>query len=175
MGGAEGKRGYLVQTIVALADALSSDDEWVRVSLEPGGDQEHIDSLWEYADHSDGVQVRSSAPKLTVGGVKRWAEELARKDAAKPSRSRLVLILVGPCCPDIETLGSWAGVEVPPPRGLHVDRLFAEAACALHKYLRARDSFQGVTPKKCAWLALFSATWNSFKNWYCAIALFLPF
>ena len=51
MGGKEGNRGYLVQTIVALLESLD-DDSWNTVTIEPGHDSEFIDVLWDACSHA---------------------------------------------------------------------------------------------------------------------------
>ena len=50
-------RGYLVQTIIALLDAIG-EDNWDSVTLEPGHDSEKFDLLW---NRPDGTTARRIA------------------------------------------------------------------------------------------------------------------
>lgn len=47
MGGQAAIRGYLLQTLVAVLDVLSTDD-WLSVQLEPKDRSQNVDILWGY-------------------------------------------------------------------------------------------------------------------------------
>jgi hypothetical protein len=69
MSGQAGMRGYLVQTIVCLLDALE-ELNWSTVTLEPNEASEKVDILWRYADgRTKAVQVKSSRKQIREGQV----------------------------------------------------------------------------------------------------------
>jgi hypothetical protein len=49
-GGDVALRGFLVQTLIALLEALNDDPPWTNVTLEPKLDSEKVDILWAYRD-----------------------------------------------------------------------------------------------------------------------------
>lgn len=52
MGGNSGIRGYLIQTIICVLDALEEDNLWTSVTLEPLDESEKVDIKWIYPDLS---------------------------------------------------------------------------------------------------------------------------
>ena len=73
-GGPVAIRGYLVQTLVALLEALDADKDWISVTLEPPDHvSEKIDILWQYPGKIKAVQVKSSINPFEDADVKQWA------------------------------------------------------------------------------------------------------
>jgi hypothetical protein len=55
-GGQVAIRGYLVQTLIALLDALDDDRPWDSVTLEPKVTSDKVDILWRYQDSTTAVR-----------------------------------------------------------------------------------------------------------------------
>jgi len=90
LSGATGLRGYLVQALIGLLDALK-DDEWVSVTLEPDVVSEKIDLLWHYENGATrACQVKSSQNQISLPDAKRWALDL--KVATKADAYELQLL-----------------------------------------------------------------------------------
>jgi hypothetical protein len=78
-GGDVALRGFLVQTLIALLEALKDDPPWTSVTLEPNLDSEKVDILWVYQDGTKkAVQVKSSKNPFSPTQVKQWAGELQK-------------------------------------------------------------------------------------------------
>ncbi|MDE1206026.1 hypothetical protein [Tenacibaculum larymnensis] len=93
MGGQEGLRGYIIQTIVAVIESLDDRESWEKVTLEPNEKLEKVDILWNYANNKNiAVQVKSSKNNIEFSNASKWIEEL-KKDM--PSASEYQLYLVG--------------------------------------------------------------------------------
>ncbi|CAD0220127.1 MULTISPECIES: hypothetical protein [Planktothrix] len=91
MSGRESIRGYLVQTLIALFEAMS-DKEWVSIRLEPGGDEEKADLIFYLSDNRKrAIQVKSTAKSFQKAEIERYASALENSVAADEYR----LILVG--------------------------------------------------------------------------------
>jgi len=66
MGGRSAVRGFILQTMVTLLDALSEDNLWVSVEIEPNVESEKVDVLWYHRDGSKkAVQVKSSENQIS--------------------------------------------------------------------------------------------------------------
>ena len=59
-GGQGAIRGFQVQTLIALLEALDKGRPWTDVTLEPNVDSEKVDVLWQSPGRTDAVQVKSS-------------------------------------------------------------------------------------------------------------------
>jgi hypothetical protein len=59
-GGQPAIRGYLIQTLTALLEALDDQQPWTSVTLEPNLESHKVDILWQYPDRTKAVQVKSS-------------------------------------------------------------------------------------------------------------------
>lgn len=91
MSGRESIRGYLVQALIALFEAMS-DEEWVSIRLEPGGDNEKADLIFDLRDNRKrAIQVKSTAKSFQKADIERYAKALENSVAADEYR----LILVG--------------------------------------------------------------------------------
>ncbi|MGG3124106.1 hypothetical protein ABEP18_26315 [Priestia megaterium] len=91
MGGREGGRGYLYQSIATLLGSLS-DDEWKYVEVEVESDNDKIDIQWEYNDGKKTVvQVKSSQNNIPKGSMIKWLKDLT-EDAPEADQFQLFLI-----------------------------------------------------------------------------------
>jgi hypothetical protein len=133
MNGRASARGYLLQAIICLLDALQNDSRWESLSLEPHLDSEKVDIVWYYPE-SDEVrvtQVKSSQNQINIPHAKRWAKEL--EDSIQATNYELILI--GPCSQGVIDLAKVGRVNVPVPRVLDVKSLIEQAAHRLGGYL----------------------------------------
>jgi hypothetical protein len=135
VGGQDGSRGYLVQSIVALLESLN-DETWEQVSIEPDVASQKVDILWEGRCGDRAVQVKSSINQIGKADVERWASEL--KSGA--SADHHALILVGPCSQSVVEMQSFDGVAIPRPKNADITGLLSEAAHLLDKFLESQWS-----------------------------------
>lgn len=80
MGGSDAIRGFMVQALVCLLDALRHDKEWQSLTLEPNRGNTQADFVWHSAGGDHMVQVKSSF-KFTVASVRAAAEQLESVEA----------------------------------------------------------------------------------------------
>ncbi len=94
MGGNAGIRGYIIQTIICLLDALELDNDWISVTLEPLDESEKVDIRWKYSnDIIKLTQVKSSENIIGLAAAKKWCDELKEHS---PNASQYELSLIGP-------------------------------------------------------------------------------
>jgi tetratricopeptide (TPR) repeat protein len=133
-GGRAAIRGYLVQTLVALLEALDSDRDWLSVTLEPDHLSEKIDILWQYTGKIKAVQVKSSVNPFTDAAVKKWARDLETSRGA----DEYLLILVGtPSKPAVAKARCLGKVAVPAPKTLDLTAFRQQAAHLLDRFMAA--------------------------------------
>lgn len=137
-GGPAAIRGYLVQTLVALLEALD-EPEWISVTLEPDHASAKTDIFWEYKERTKAVQVKSSVNPFKKADVQRWAGELA----ASRSADEYELILVGEAGSAVRKLGRVGKVQVPPPKTLDLDASIERAAHRLDRFLESQKLPRG--------------------------------
>ncbi|APZ92238.1 ATP-binding protein [Fuerstiella marisgermanici] len=134
MSGRDGNRGYLVQTVIALLEALQSVD-WHTVTLEPSHQSEKIDILRQGSAGTKATQVKSSIRQITKPNAERWAKEL--DDGA--SADVLELVLVGSCSQSVLAVGEIGRVRVPRAKNLDWKGLLREAAHLLDVFLHMEN------------------------------------
>jgi len=92
MSGQTGGRGYLVQALVAVLDALKRDD-WALVEIEPNHADEKVDIRWSDGDTIVRVtQVKSSERAIQRADAIRWLSDLIN---GTPDVDEYELILLG--------------------------------------------------------------------------------
>jgi hypothetical protein len=129
--GRDGNRGYLVQTVIALLDALQSTD-WHTITLEPKHESEKVDILFEGVAVSTRMQVKSSSRQIGKRDVRRWAKELEENVVD----DGLELVLVGSCSQSVLSLREIGRVQVRPAKNLDWKGLLREAAHLLDVFLQ---------------------------------------
>ncbi len=134
MSGKAGGRGYLIQALISLLDALTNDSEWTSITLEPNLSSDKVDILWQYPARRKVTQVKSSQNTISVPDVKTWAEELEASTTADEYEIRLI----GPVSQGVTTLAFLGKVRVPTPQPLNLDGLVHQAAHQLDRYLQSR-------------------------------------
>jgi hypothetical protein len=110
-GGQTAIRGYPVQTLIGLLEALDDRRAWVSVTLEPSVDSEKVDILWEYGNgKKKAVQVKSSQNPFSKSDVEHWARKLEKWLEA----NEYEMVLVGtPGSPSVAKKRSVGKVAVP--------------------------------------------------------------
>src|SRR5947209_2898848 len=134
MSGQAGGRGYLIQALISVLDALTNDSEWKSITLEPNLSSDKVDILWQYPVRRKVVQVKSSQNTISVPDVKTWAGELEASTTADEYELRLI----GPVSQGVTTLASHGKVQVPAPQPLNLEGLVHQAAHQLDHYLQSR-------------------------------------
>ena len=130
MGGKDGIRGYLIQSVIALLESLD-DPAWLKITIESDSESEKVDIHWERPNSKRVVQVKSSKNQIGKTDVEKWATDLKSNSSA----DEYELFLVGPCAQSVVEMGAFDGVRIPPPRVLDIDGLLGQAAHLLDKLL----------------------------------------
>jgi tetratricopeptide (TPR) repeat protein len=140
MGGQAGARGYLVQTITCLLQALR-DNTWLTLELEPNKEIEQVDIRWTYANgRKKVIQIKSSQNQIGSKDVEKWAAELEQTQA-----DDYELQLLGPCSQPVIDRPLVGKVRVPTPYPLDLEILLQAAAHCLDEYLQSID-VSGIAP-----------------------------
>lgn len=132
MSGNAGIRGYIVQTIISVLDALSDDATWSSVTLEPTDESEKVDIRWRYPDGTmKAVQVKSSQNTISKRAVTKWCREL--KSSAT---SATTFEFVGIGIPEAKLTGTTEiqGVNIKPFKNLDMPGLIDQASTKIDKY-----------------------------------------
>ena len=134
MGGREAIRGFAIQTLVALLDAVAIDQNWTAVTIEPDSSNDKVDIRWRYPDKVRVVQVKSSKNVIGTAEVKKWADDL--KEAGRADCFELKL--AGPVVKDLFKTNTFNGVLVPTPSSISLFDLIEQAVTKLDKYLSSK-------------------------------------
>ncbi|PJO48112.1 hypothetical protein [Brucella pituitosa] len=134
MGGREAIRGFAIQTLVCLLDAVALDNTWIAVTLEPDSSNDKVDILWQYADHIKFVQVKSSKNVIGKSDVEGWAEDLKKSGRALIYELRLA----GPVAAGVFNTNVFNDVQVPTPSSISLLDLTEQAVTKLDKYLTSK-------------------------------------
>lgn len=134
MGGREAVRGFGIQTLICLLDALKQNADWVAVTIEPDTDHDKVDILWELnGKKRRAVQVKSSQNPIGRGSIEGWCAELKQEVA-----DEYELRLAGPLKTGALS-GNFAGVEVPTPTSILLSDLSDQAVTMLDRYLENQN------------------------------------
>jgi len=118
MSGSHGIRGYILQAMIAVFEALDDEHDWEFIVNEPDDISEKIDILWFFDDGKTlAVQVKSSQNKINKNDVTKWANELQKAYKADDYK----LSLLGPCSMSVIKLGEINSVKIPPPKNIDID------------------------------------------------------
>lgn len=140
MGGREALRGFAIQTLSVLLDALTAaDDDWETVTIEPESANDKVDVLWKFTGGgSKAQQVKSSQNQISKAMAQSWARDLK----ASRSADEYQLILAGPVAQTVINQRNFEGVDVPPPLALDTLALLDQAVTKIDRYMGQ----QGVGP-----------------------------
>ncbi|ALC52857.1 hypothetical protein ACN91_15095 [Bacillus cereus] len=90
MGGKEGSRGYLYQSIATVMGTVL-DNKWKAVEVEPDTNNDKVDILWLYENKKKVVQVKSSENNISKADIIRWLKQLI-EDVSDAEEYKLMLI-----------------------------------------------------------------------------------
>jgi hypothetical protein len=135
MSGQAGGRGYLVQGVISVLDALADGHDWVWVAVDPNVGLDKVDILWQYPTRRKVVQVKSSQNRISVSDLKEWATELEKSITADEYEIRLI----GPVSDEVPKLGEHGKVKIAVPEALNLDALQWQAAHLLYRYMHSKN------------------------------------
>lgn len=163
MGGSDGLRGYMVQTMILLLDAVNGRDDWIAITPEPEHVSEKFDLLWELeVGRSKATQVKSSRNRINLSDAKEWANSLKSKGGA----DEFELVLVGPVSEQLASTTDLDGVRVPTPKNWDPGGMLKQAAHGIDEF---RDRRGWVPLRPPARLAIaeslaVSLSWDSIRS-----------
>jgi hypothetical protein len=132
MSGNAGIRGYLIQTIICVLDALEKDNNWVSVTLEPMDESEKVDIRWRYSNDITKVcQVKSSQNIIRKSAAKKWCQEL---ESNSPDAKEYELILVGTPEESLLQTSKIGNTDIPAPKPLDTQILIDVASNKIDSY-----------------------------------------
>jgi len=132
MGGNAGIRGYLVQTIICVLDALEEDNAWTSVTLEPLDESEKVDIRWRYSDNRIKLcQVKSSQNVIRLSKAKKWCEEI---ETESPDANSYELIIVGHPEEKLLTTDVIGNVQIVGFKSINTDDLIDQASTKIDLY-----------------------------------------
>ena len=134
MSGQDAIRGFAVQTLVCLLDALrTGGPRWQTVTIEPDIAGDKVDLYWQYDGFTLAQQVKSSKNQIGRAAAEAWCQELK----ASRSANRYQLILAGPIAAAVLKDAPFHGVDVPVPTSMDTLALIDQAVTKLDRYLAA--------------------------------------
>lgn len=132
MSGNDGIRGYIIQTIICLLDALETDNKWIAVTLEPLDESEKVDIRWKYPNNRIKFsQVKSSKNIINFSDAKKWSEEL---ETQSKNAFEYELILVGNVDKKLSKTEKIGNVKIGEFRPLNIKFLIDQASTKIDKY-----------------------------------------
>ncbi|MGE6353202.1 hypothetical protein ACQKCJ_04915 [Flavobacterium sp. NPDC079362] len=137
MGGNAGIRGYLIQTIICVLDALEKDNLWTSVTLEPLDESEKVDIRWKYSNNTEKLcQVKSSQNIIRHSAAKKWCEEL---ETHSPDASNYELIVIGNVDVKLSEAEDIGKVKVGEIKPLNTQVLIDQASTKIDKYYEDKN------------------------------------
>lgn len=137
MGGNAGIRGYLIQTIICVLDALNTDNHWLSVTLEPLDESEKVDIRWKYSDSKIKLsQVKSSENLIRHPSAKKWCEELK---SHSPDATEYELLLIGSVDDKLSKVGKIDNVQIGEIKPLNTQVLIDQASTKIDKYYESKN------------------------------------
>ncbi|HEX7756289.1 MAG TPA: hypothetical protein VF421_13140 [Niabella sp.] len=134
MGGASAIRGFLLQSIVSILDALDNDVKWTEIGLESDELSEKVDIVYKFPAGDKIMQVKSSQNQITLPLVTQWSADLEQSYVA----AEYELVLLGPTTQGVIENPTIGKVKIPTPKVLDILALIEQASHKLDKYLSSR-------------------------------------
>lgn len=135
MGGREAIRGFAVQTLICLLDALQpSNKKWEFVTIEPDSKNDKVDILWEFPEFRRAQQVKSSKNQIGRAEVVGWCKELKESQSADEYQ----LMLAGPIAAAVLEEAPFDSVSVPIPTSIDTLALIDQAITKVDRYLTSK-------------------------------------
>lgn len=137
MGGNAGIRGYIIQTIICLLDALEKDNNWISVTLEPLDESEKVDIRWKYPnDIVKLTQVKSSQNIIGFAAAKTYCNDLK---SHSPNASEYELSLIGTLAKNLLTKESIDDVKISKLGSLDTEILIDQASTKIDFYYSRKN------------------------------------
>ncbi|MFM2226369.1 MAG: hypothetical protein RJA07_2571 [Bacteroidota bacterium] len=144
MGGNAGIRGYIIQTIICVLDALETDNNWVSVTLEPLDESEKVDIKWTYPNNKiKATQVKSSENPIGLAAAKKWCEEL---EINSPNLEEYELVLVGTLAANLLKKKIIGKVKVSEAKPINIQTLIDQASTKIDFYFEKKGKAK-ISPK----------------------------
>lgn len=154
MSGQDAIRGFAIQTLICMLDALRIDSsDWIGVTIEPDIAGEKVDILWEFPSQKLAQQVKSSKNQIGRAAVEGWCLDLKNSCAA----DRYQLMLAGPIASAVLEDSPFHGVDVPIPTSMDTLALIDQAVTKLDRYLSSKTFPPIPLPIREAVISLLSA------------------
>jgi hypothetical protein len=137
MNGNAGIRGYIIQTLICVLDALETDNNWLTVTLEPLDESEKVDIKWTYPENKLKVsQVKSSQNVIRHSAAKVWCEEL---ETNSPNATDYELLLIGSTDKTLLKRKGIGKVKIGEFKPLNINFLIDQASTKLDSYYESKN------------------------------------
>lgn len=137
MGGNAGIRGYIIQTIICLLDALEKDNQWISVTLEPLDESEKVDIRWKYPNDIVKLsQVKSSENVIRYRSAIQWCKDLVTHS---PNATDYELLLIGNVDDKILDAKTINNVKIGETKPLNTEFLIDQASTKIDKYYESKN------------------------------------
>lgn len=133
MSGRAGARGYLVQAVIGILDALD-DYTWNSIELEPQVGEDKVDLRFRSPDGDRVSQIKSSENPIGAAQIRKWAADL---EQAYPGALQYELRLIGPLSGGAASESRVGNVDVPTAEALNLSALVERCAHRLDRLLRS--------------------------------------
>lgn len=144
MGGNAGIRGYIIQTIISVLDALETDNNWMSVTLEPLDESDKVDIRWKYSNNrTKATQVKSSENIIGLAAAKKWCDEL---ETNSPNLEEYELVLVGTPAANLLKKKEIGNVKISESKQLNIDILIDQASTKIDFYYERKGKAK-ISPK----------------------------
>lgn len=144
MGGNAGIRGYIIQTIISVLDALETDNNWMSVTLEPLDESDKVDIRWKYPNNrTKATQVKSSENIIGLAAAKKWCDEL---ETNSPNLEEYELVLVGTPAANLLKKKEIGNVKISESKPLNIDILIDQASTKIDFYYERKGKAK-ISPK----------------------------
>lgn len=144
MGGNAGIRGYIIQTIICVLDALETDNNWLSVTLEPLDESEKVDIKWTYPNNKiKATQVKSSENIIGLTAAQKWCEEL---ETNSPNLEEYELVLVGTPAANLLKKKEIGKVKVAEAKPINIQTLIDQASTKIDFYYEKKSKAK-ISPK----------------------------
>src|SRR5690554_552266 len=137
MGGNAGIRGYIIQTIIAVLEAIDEDVKWETITLEPTDESEKVDIRLKYPDNTIKLyQVKSSQNLIRYSQAEKWCNELKKYS---PNAETHELSLIGNVDSKLSNTDEIEGVIIADIKPLNIQMLKDQASTKIDRYYESKN------------------------------------
>lgn len=137
MGGNAGIRGYIIQTIIAVLEAIDEDVKWETITLEPTDESEKVDIRLKYPDNTIKLyQVKSSQNLIRYSQAEKWCNELKEYS---PNAETHELSLIGNVDSKLSNTDEIEGVIIADIKPLNIQMLKDQASTKIDRYYESKN------------------------------------